>query len=133
MHSYDNFWFVWNQFKDQMVELTNKRSWYVDKIIKSYLFTQTRWNDSTKEWDSLKVSNMRLIKDVSEHMGQHPSILYSISKLLNDIGSSFYADGLICISNILSRHSEYYTMKLVMNTSYNLENLVRKYVYEEQE
>lgn len=132
MHSYDNFWFVWNHFKDKMVELTNN-GWYVDKIIKSYLFAQTHWNDSKKEWDSLKVINMRLIKDVSEHMGQHPSVLYSISKLLNDIGSSFYADGLIWVSNMLSRHSEYYTSKLEMNTSYYLENLVRRYVYEERE
>jgi hypothetical protein len=135
IHSYDNFWFVWNQFKDKIVEVTNKRTnnWYVDKIIKSYLFAQTQWNDSTKEWHSLKSTNMRLIKDVSEQMGQHPSVLYSISKLLNDIGSLFIADGLILISNMLSKHLEYGTLKLEMNTSYYLENLVRKYVYEDRE
>ncbi|WBW95285.1 AVAST type 4 anti-phage nuclease Avs4 [Oceanirhabdus sp. W0125-5] len=135
MHSYDNFWFVWNQFKDKIIEVTNNgtNNWYVDKIIKSYLFAQTRWNDTTKEWHSLKSTNMRLIKDVSEQMGQHPSVLYSISKLLNDIGSSFIAEGLIWISNMLSNHSEYDTLKLERNTPYYLENLVRKYVYEERE
>ncbi|RBP96136.1 hypothetical protein DFO70_102463 [Cytobacillus firmus] len=86
IQSYNNFWLVWNQFKDKIVEVTNYGSWYVDKIIKSYLFAQTRWNDSTKEWNSLKSTNMRLIKDVSEQIGQHPAVLYSISKLLNDTG-----------------------------------------------
>lgn len=135
LHSYDNFWLVWNQFKDKIIEMsvdkTNK--WNVDKIIKSYLFAQTRWNNTTKEWHSLKSTNMRLIKDVSEQMGQYPSVLYSISKLLNDIGSSFVADGLVWISNMLSKHLEYETLKLERNTSYYLENLVRKYVYKERE
>lgn len=135
LYSYDNFWLVWNQFKDKMIQVTNNstNNWYVDKIIKSYLFAQTIWNDNTKEWHSLKSTNMRLIKDVSEKMGQHPSVLYSICKLLNDIGSSFVADGLIWISNMLSKHSEYGTLKLERDTSYYLENLVRKYVYEERE
>lgn len=134
-HSYNNFWMVWNQFKKKIVEVTHNRTsnWYLDKIIKSYLFAQTQWNDSTKEWDSLKSPNMRLIKDVSEQIGQHPAVLYSISKLLNDIGSSFVADGVIWISNMLSKHSEYDTLKLEVNTSYYLENLLRKYVYEERE
>lgn len=135
MHSYDNFWFVWNQFKDKIIEVTNNgtNNWYVDKIIKSYLFAQTLWNDTAKEWHSLKSTNLRLIKDVSEQMGQHPSVLYSISKLLNDIGSPFVADGLIWISNMLLKHSEYATLKLERNTLYYLENLVRKYAYKESE
>jgi hypothetical protein len=135
LNSYDNFWLVWNQFKDKMIELTagGVNKWYLDEIIKSYLFAQTRWNDNTKEWHTLKSTNMRFIKDVSEQMGQHPSVLYSISKLLNDIGSSFVSDGLIWISNMLSKHSQYETLKLERNTSYYLENLVRKYVYKERE
>ncbi|NOW83960.1 hypothetical protein B0H39_001841 [Clostridium beijerinckii] len=135
LNSYDNFWLVWNQFKDKMIELTvgGVNKWYLDEIIKSYLFAQTRWNDNTKEWHTLKSTNMRFIKDVSEQMGQHPSVLYSISKLLNDIGSSFVDDGLIWVSNMLSKHSKYETLKLERNTSYYLENLVRKYVYKERE
>ncbi|MBN1054909.1 ATP-binding protein [Clostridium botulinum] len=135
LHSYDNFWLVWNQFKDKMIEVTvsETNKWYTDEIIKSYLFAQTLWKGTTKEWYSLKSTNMRLIKDVSEQIGKHPSVLYSISKLLNDIGSPFVADGLIWISNILSKHSEYETLKLERNTSYYLENLVRKYIYKERE
>jgi hypothetical protein len=135
IYSYDNFWQVWNEFKDKIIEATINRTnnWYLDKIIKSYLFAQIRWNESTKGWKSLKSNNMRLIKAVSEQMDPHPAILYSISKLLNDIGSPFVADGLIWISNMLSKHSEYNALKLEINTSYYLENLVRKYVYEDRE
>lgn len=135
IYSYDKFWMVWNGFKDKIIEATINRTnnWYLDKIIKSYLFAQIRWNDSTKEWKSLKSNNMRLIKDVSEQMSPHPAVLYSISKLLNDIGSPFVTDGLIWISKMLSKHSDYSTLKLEISTSYYLENLVRKYVYEDRE
>ncbi|MGO4549401.1 AVAST type 4 anti-phage nuclease Avs4 [Paenibacillus sp. 2TAB23] len=135
IYSYDNFWLVWNEFKDKIIEATIDRTnnWYLDKIIKSYLFAQVRWNDSTKEWRSLKSNNMRLIKTVLDQMDPHPAVLYSISKLLNDIGSPFVDYGLIWISNMLSKHSEYNALKLEINTSYYLENLVRKYVYENRE
>lgn len=76
---------------------------------------------------------MKLIKFISEKINPHPAILYSISKLLNDIGSSFYADGLIWISNMLSNNPEYSSLKLESSTTYYLENLLRKYVYENQE
>ncbi len=135
LQSYDNFWLVWNQFKGKIIEATvnGTNTWYVDKLIKSYLFAQMPWKDTAKEWHSLKLINMRLIRDVSEQMGPQPSVLYSISKLLNDIGSPFIDEGLIWISNMLSRHSEYKKVELEINTSYYLENLVRKYVYEERE
>lgn len=133
VNSYDNFWFVWNEFKDQLIILGNEKTWYLDDIIKSYLFAKTPWNDSIKNWNSLRENNMRLVKDISEQLGEHSSVLYSISKLLNDIGSSFYGEGLIWISNMLTKYSEKYAMKLEINTSYYLENLVRKYVYYERE
>ncbi|PJO44923.1 AVAST type 4 anti-phage nuclease Avs4 [Lysinibacillus xylanilyticus] len=135
IYSYDNFWLVWNEFKDKIIEATNNRTnnWYLDKIIKSYLFAQVRWNDSTKEWKSLKSNNLRLIKAVSEQMDPHPALLYSMSKLFNDIGSSFATNGIMWISNMLSKHPEYGTLKLEVNTSYYLENLVRKYVYENRD
>ena len=133
--SYDNFWNVWNHFKDSIIEVTNRKSnsWYVDKIIKNYLFAEIQWNDSIKEWHSFKAINMRLIKSISENIGNHPSVLYSISKLLNNIGSSFISEGIMLISNMLSRHSEYSSIKLEENTDYYLENLLRKYVYEKRD
>lgn len=133
--SYDNFWNVWNNFKDGIIKVTNRKSnsWYVDKIIKNYLFAEIQWNDSIKEWHSFKAINMRLIKSISENIGNHPSVLYSISKLLNNIGRSFISEGIILISNMLSRHSEYSSIKLEENTNYYLENLLRKYVYEKRD
>jgi len=135
LHSYDNFWLVWNQFKDKIIKVINNKSniWYADEIIKSYLFANVQWKDTTKEWHSLKSTNMRLIKDISEQINPHSSVLYSISKLLNDIGSPFVADGLIYISNMLSDHPEYDIFELEINTDYYLENIVRKYIYKERE
>ena len=76
---------------------------------------------------------MRFIKSVSENIGYHPSVLYSVSKMLNNIGSSFISEGVILISNMLSKYSEYSSIKLEENTSCYLENLLRKYVYEQRD
>lgn len=135
IQSYDNFWIVWDNFKDKIIEVTNRKtnSWYVDKIIKNYLFAEIYWKDSTKEWHSFKSTNMRFIKSVSENIGYHPSVLYSVSKMLNNIGSSFISEGVILISNMLSKYSEYSSIKLEENTSCYLENLLRKYVYEQRD
>lgn len=129
---YDNFGNVWNYFEDNIIEVANRNNnaWYVDKIIKNFLFAEIHWNDSIKEWHSFKATNMRLIKSVSENIGNNPSVLYSISKLLNDIGSQFISEGVILIANMLLKYPQYSSIKLEENTSYYLENLLRKYVYQ---
>ncbi len=131
----DNFWFVWNSFKEKMFEICQDGNghWYVDKIVKSYLFAQVPWKETAKEWHSLKDKNKRFFKEVSESIGHCPSALYSISKLLNDIGSPYIDDGVVWISNIIRKNRELADKKLEINTIYYLENLTRKYTFKNRE
>lgn len=135
INEYENFWEVWHLFKDKMIELCQKGDgyWYVDKIIRSYLFAQIPWKESTKEWHTLKEGDKRFIKKMSEQIGHCPSALYSISKLLNDIGSPFINDGVAWISNILENNQDYVSKKLETNTIYYIENLCRKYSFKNRE
>lgn len=64
MNSYENFWEVWDLFKDKVSELCKEgdRYWYIDKIIKSYLFAQNHWKETATEWHTLKNENKRFLK-----------------------------------------------------------------------
>jgi len=131
INAYDNFWQVWHLFKDKMIELCQKGDdyWYVDKIIRSYLFAQIPWKESAKEWHTLKDENKRFLKIMSEEIGHCPSALYAIAKLLNDIGSHFLNDGMVWISNILENNQDYVNKKLETDTIYYLENICRIFTY----
>ena len=62
-----------------------------------------------------------------------PSVLYAISKLLNDIGSHYIDDGVIRVSSILQNNQDLADKKLEDNTIYYLENIVRKYTFKNRE
>jgi len=135
LNTYDNFWFVWNIFKEKIFEICKDGDgyWYVDKIVKSYLFAQVSWKETTKDWHSLTDKNKKFFKEVSNAIGHCPSTLYSISKLLNDIGSPYIDDGVIWISIILEKNNNYASKELEPNTIYYIENLVRKYTFKNRE
>ena len=48
LNTYDNFWLVWNLINKKIVEICKDGDgyWYVDEIIKSYLFAQTPWKET---------------------------------------------------------------------------------------
>jgi hypothetical protein len=132
---YENFWEVWNLFKNKVIELCKDGDgfWYVERIVKSYLFAQTRWKETTVEWHTLKGENKIFFKEMSEKLGHCPSSLYAISKLLNDIGSPYLNDGISWISSMLDKNKNLLGAKLENNTIYHLENLIRKYIYKNRE
>ncbi len=135
LNSYENFWEVWNLFKGKIVEICKKGDgyWYVGKIIKSYLFAQNPWKESVTEWHTLKENDKNFFKEISEKIGHCSSALYAISKLLNDIGSFYLDDGILWLSDMLSKNKNFSTVKLETNTVYYVENLVRKYIYKNRE
>lgn len=135
LDSYDNFWTVWLLFKDNIIELCAEgdKRWHIDKIVKSYLFAQVTWKDTTNSWHSLKENNKQFFKDISHDIGHCPSTLYAISKLLNDIGIPYLNDGVSWVSLILKKNNNLLNSKLEVNTIYYLESLVRRFIYDNRE
>jgi len=136
--TYDNFWTVWNLFYEKIVELCKDGDYgHTKEIIKSYLFAETSWKEDATEWhvfkNGFKENYKRFFKKITDDIGCYPSVLYSISKLLNSIGSIYLNDGISWISNMLKNNENLWTVELERNTIYYLEKLVRKYSYENRE
>lgn len=135
LNEFVNFWIVWNLFRDKIIDLCKEgdKHWYIEKIIKSYLFAQTYWKETATEWHTLKDENKEFFKYIARNIGHCPSTLYSISKLLNDIGSSYLVDGVSWISYMVGNNKNLLNADLETNTLYYIENIVKKYVYQNRE
>lgn len=100
--------------------------------MRSYLFTETQWKETDKDWRSFKNTNKKFFKKISETIGQCPATLYAISKLLNGIGTSYLEDGINWLSIVLN-NKEYINKKLEINTIYYIEQCIKRYIYMNRE
>lgn len=134
-NSYDNFWLIWNTFKEKIIKLCDKGDGYsfIDRVVRSYLFAQNKWIETATEWHTFKSENSKFFKEITEKIGHCPSTLYSISKMLDGIGSNYLDEGMIWISDMLKNNEILWKAKLEVNTIYYLENLVKKYIYRNKE
>jgi hypothetical protein len=129
LSKYNEFWTVWNAFYGKVSDLCkNKSGYYAKEVISSYLLAGISWNEKAKEWHTIKEREKIFFKKVSEEMGQHPIVLYSISKVLNDIGSNFIEDGLTWISYIVEDNKQLISEELDTNTVFYIENFIRRYI-----
>ena len=129
-NQYDEFWIVWDAFYDNIVEICNKDRHYhfTKEILHNYLLAWPYWKEDAKEWHTLKEREKLFYSKVVKDIGHHPSVLYSISKILNYIGSNFINDGIVWISEILQKNNQLISEELEADTIYYIENVMRRYV-----
>lgn len=130
LNQYDSFWAVWEQFYPCIVDLCKSGAGYHSSAtIHNYLLAWPWWRKDAREWHSLKEREKGFFQRVAKDIGDHPAVLYSLAKLLNEIGAAFAADGIFWISTILESHPDLRDKELETNTVYYLENLIRGYVF----
>ena len=129
LNQYNSFWAVWEQFYPSIVELCKSdKGFHSSTPIHNYLLAWPWWRKDAREWRSLKEREKEFFKRVSQDIGSHPAVLYSLAKLLNEIGAVYVADGIFWISAIFENHADLRDKELETNTVYYLENLIRGYV-----
>lgn len=135
LDAYEKFWHIWALFFEKITALCKAGDgyWYVNRIIKSYLFAQTQWKETATDWHTFKDSNSKFFADVVKNIGHCPSTLYSLAKSLNNIASKYLNNGISWLSWMMTAHKKLWSAKLETNTQYYLENLIRKYIYKERE
>jgi len=129
LSTYDTFWTVWHSFYLKVVELCKVRpsSHYVSGILHYYLLAWPYWKPTAKEWRSLKDRERKFFEKVASDLGNHPAVLDSLAKLLNEIGSPFLRDGITWISNMIGNNPDLFTAQLEINTVYYLEHVIRSF------
>lgn len=129
LNQYDSFWLVWEQFYPCIVETCkNGGGYHSSTVIHNYLLAWPWWRKGAKEWQSLRERDKEFFKQVAHDVGNRPAVLYSLAKVLNEIGAVFVDDGIFWISAIIENHADLHDEELETNTVYYLENLIRGYV-----
>jgi len=131
--NYDQFWLVWGLFYESVVGLSKQwRSSTVKQVIRNYLLAWQYWKETAREWHTLKDRKRAFYKKALTAIGADVTTLYSITKVLYDIGSKFTDDGIVWISDMLDQNKNLYTEDLEVNTIYHLEHVMRRYVLDKR-
>ncbi|WP_059369241.1 AVAST type 4 anti-phage nuclease Avs4 [Treponema endosymbiont of Eucomonympha sp.] len=133
IHTYEKFWLIWNLFKDSVVKICNNKISIrnIDKIVQSYLFADIFWEENIKDWESIREREKVFFSDMVNKIGSIPSVLYSIAKLLNTVGSIFINEGIDWLDTILSPNDSAKLLNSDLNimTVFYIENYIRRYIY----
>jgi hypothetical protein len=124
------FWHIWNNLYPKIKELcSNPLGYHLQEIIINYLLAWHWWREGIEEWHSLKKENLSLYTNASKEIGNIPAVLYSVTKVLNSIGTNFKDEGVEWIHTIVSNNKSLHLDDLESNTLYYLEKFLRKYVF----
>lgn len=135
LNSYENFWEVWDLFKSKVVQLCERGDGYgyIDRIIKSYLFAANPWKETAVEWHTFKDDNRKFFKEMAKKIGQCPSTLHAIARVLNSVGSPYLNEGVHWISEMLQKDKKVLNSRREADTIYYLEHVVKKYIYKNRD
>jgi hypothetical protein len=135
LDTYENFWIIWNLLYEKVIGLCANESinYHTDQIIMSYLFAKTLWNETATSWHTFKDRDRTFFEKISNSIGHRSSVLYSISKVLNEIGSMYLEDGISWISLMIDKNKNLWDSKFENDTIYYLENIMRKHIYKNRE
>ena len=133
-NKYEQFWCVWNKLYPKVVELClDPDSFYLKKVINSYFLAWQYWREDVEEWHSLKEDSLSFYVNAADELGHIPSVLYSLSKVLNSIGSKFKKQGIDWIYTIVSKNPSLKMGDLESNTLFYLEKFIRKFIFMNKE
>lgn len=127
----DNFWKVWDLFKDNIVSSAVDRPsyHYSNKVVEAYMLASTPWKDSATSWQALTADRQVFFESLTEKIGGNEAYLYSLSKLLCGIGSSYLNSGIFWLSSAIRNNNISLSRDYRENTIWYLEKATRKYVF----
>ena len=133
--SYDNFWEVWDLYYPKVLEISKSShhsSWNTT-VIHNYLFAWMYFKEDAREWHILKSKNKKFFEKVVSEFGSPVAVLYSLAKILFDVGSNYLEDGIDWLSSLMENNPELDKKDWEINTLYHLEYVLRRYVLNRRE
>lgn len=131
LSAHDNFWAVWNIFRPKVVAMGNNGFFRHDetKVIKAYLFVNG-WKDAVEEWNTFQPKDEWFFREISRDLASCSSTLFSIAKLLNDVGYCYRNEGVAWLSTILEANAELFSGDLEADTVYYVERYIKRYLHD---
>lgn len=135
---YNAFWDIWRKLKDviipkcQAFPLANIDYSYEyrqkDIMLKCILLANLEWNESAKEWHTLKEDDYIYFDDFVEQIPNYPAVLFSIARLIDGIGNRYFRKGITWISKIISSSNGFENIEIDSNTMFLIEGIARNYI-----
>lgn len=124
---YENFWYIWDLFFEKISDLGGSidRNRNASETVKYYLLAHPYWNPGTTEWHSIRGKEKLFYDRVVSKMGHASVVLYSIAKVLNDVGSQFALDGVTWLSSMIIANKY---IELERYTIEYIEKFIRRFI-----
>ncbi|MBV4357359.1 AVAST type 4 anti-phage nuclease Avs4 [Pinibacter aurantiacus] len=130
LQKYEQFWEIWQTLYQPIKQASlGSEGHHLDSIIHNYLLAWGYWQETAKEWHTLKSGDSVFFKKICGEMGAHKEVLYSIARLLNEIGSSYLNEGVYWVADMIVNNKKYVNEDIHPNTIYYLNQIARKFIY----
>ena len=93
------------------------------------MLASTPWKDNATSWRALTPDRQAFFENLTEKIGGNEAYLYSLSKLLCGIGSSYLNSGIFWLSKAIRNNNISLSKDYRDNTIWYLEKVTRKYVF----
>ena len=127
----DNFWNVWELFKDSIItSALNKPTYhYSNRVIEAYMLASSPWKEDATSWKALTSDRKVFFENLTEKIGGNEAYLYSLAKLLCGPGNSYLNSGIFWLSSAIADHEISLSRDYRDNTIWYLEKATRKYIF----
>jgi hypothetical protein len=125
--NYETFWALWDLFYPKIKELSKSRSSHHEYkgMLKIYMLANPYWKQELKEWHTLTKDKISFYRKIVNELNDSSIVLYSVSKILNSVGSIFFDEGINWLNDLISNQKE----DLDENTIYNIEKYMNSFVF----
>jgi hypothetical protein len=92
------------------------------------LFAWKSFKEDAREWHILKDKDRIFFEKIVREFGSPSTVLYSIAKILYDVGSNYLKDGIVWLSELIDNNPVLVEKDWGVNTLYHLEHVLKRYV-----
>ena len=135
---YENFWKVWQLFKDAVISScdgfdpdTVKHDYNYrlqDEMIKGFLLINRYWNDEITTCKVLKPKDYLFFEDFVKMLPNYPAVIHSVARLINGIGSIYSKKGITWMAQIIEVGGDAELRMVDEDTALLIEAVVKKYI-----
>ncbi|MCB1178107.1 MAG: hypothetical protein KDK36_11050 [Leptospiraceae bacterium] len=131
----DEFWFIWELFYDCIFNIAREDCFRYDcqLMLTDYFFAYPFWDTSKTSWHTLTSERISFFSRIVIDFQECPIVLFSISKVINDVGSNYLIEGLNWVYTLVENFNRDKFSEKKQDTIYYLELFCKRYIIKYKE